>query len=71
MVNGVMTNLELQVLIELLEAERSRLPHEIHHTDARAFKHELCIREQTVERLAERFRQLLADHQTQPANSVT
>lgn len=63
MIEHVMTDLELQLLIELLEAERGRLPHEIHHTDNRDFRHALYVRQRNVERLVERFRQMARDHQ--------
>ncbi len=61
MIEHVMTNRELELLIQLLDTEAQRLPQEIHHTDAWEFKKELQKRLQTIERLTERFRQRLAE----------
>jgi hypothetical protein len=49
---------ELQILTELLESERVKLLVEIRHTDHRAYRDALRRRQEIVEQLAERIRQI-------------
>jgi hypothetical protein len=48
---------EWTLVIDLLEREQQKLPHEIHHTDLRTYRKELVEREQLVNQLLERLRQ--------------
>ena len=58
------TQRELQLVVEVLEAESRQLPSEIHHTDSRQMRSDLRNRRRTVERLIERLR---SDAVEQPA----
>lgn len=58
MIDGILTNRELVLIIELLEAEHKRLLPEIHHTDSRLMRHDLVERARNVERIIERFKQI-------------
>ena len=49
-------NEELQLIIELLESERSELPTEIHHTDTSEYKERLSIRLEIVNGLLEKLK---------------
>ena len=65
MIDGLMTDAELALLVELLEAEREELLPEIHHTEKPAMKDQLHARLRTVDRMIERFQQLQAEKQQQ------
>jgi hypothetical protein len=56
MIDGILTNKELVLIVELLEAEHKRLLPEIHHTDSRLMRHDLVERARAVERIIERFK---------------
>jgi len=51
----LMTDEERELLIELLERERSDLPAEIHHTRTAEVRAQLKLRLATVQRLLERL----------------
>jgi hypothetical protein len=60
MVGHLLTDKELELLVELLEADSRRLAVEARRTDARAMRKELRERLRVVDRLIERFRELQA-----------
>ena len=68
MIDGILTNNELGLLIELLEAEHRRLLPEIHHTDSRAMRKDLVERARSIERIVERFKQ--KQEENHPAEAV-
>ena len=51
MIDGIPTNTELELLLEILEVERRHLLPEIRHTDTREMRAELQVRLRTVGRL--------------------
>jgi hypothetical protein len=61
MIDHLMTDKEVELLLQVLSAEHNRILPEIHHTDSRILRKELVERARTVERLMERFRQREAD----------
>ncbi len=50
-----LTNMELQVLRELLDADYSRIIHEIAKTDTRKMREELKVRETVVKAIMEKL----------------
>ena len=50
-----LTNMELQVLKELLDADYSRIIHEIAKTDTRKMREELKIREELLKGIIEKL----------------
>lgn len=50
-----LSDLEAQIVRELLEREKNALPTERHHTDSKQLKEELRERQTIVTRLIERF----------------
>jgi hypothetical protein len=68
MIDHLMTDKEVDLLLQVLTAEHNRILPEIHHTDSRLLRKELVERARTVERLIERFRQKEAD--AHPASPV-
>jgi hypothetical protein len=52
----MLTDEETDLLVDLLERERSDLPVEIRHTRSSAYRDELRKREDMVDRLLTRFR---------------
>lgn len=60
MVSQVMTDKELDLLTELLEAEAQKLMVETRHTDSREMKKEVRERLRIVDRLVERFKEIKA-----------
>jgi hypothetical protein len=52
----LLSNPELDLILELLEREQKRLPVEIRHTDAHKFRTDLRERLATIESLIERAR---------------
>ena len=63
MIDGILTNKELELLLEILEVERRHLLPEIRHTDTRGMRAELQVRLRTIDRLVERFGEKLAELQ--------
>jgi hypothetical protein len=61
MIDRLMTDTEVEVLLQVLDAEYRRTLPEIHHTDSRMLRRELVERARILERLIERFRQTNAD----------
>jgi hypothetical protein len=57
MIDHVMTDTEVEVLLQVLNAEHTRILPEIHHTDSRMMRRELVERARILERLIERFGQ--------------
>jgi hypothetical protein len=55
MIDNLITNQELELLLEIVESERRRLLPEIRHTDTRLMRTDLQLRLRTIERLIERF----------------
>jgi hypothetical protein len=55
MIDNLFTDKELELLLELLEAESKRLAVGVRHTDAREMRTELRERERTVDRIIERL----------------
>ncbi len=60
MLNRVLTDKELDFIIELLVAESDKLMRETRHTDAREVREEMRERLRTTDRLVERFREIKA-----------
>lgn len=63
MIDHLMTDKEVDLLLQVLTAEHNRILSEIHHTDSRMMRRDLVERARTLERLIERFRQKEADAQ--------
>ena len=61
MIADLLTNQEMELMIEVLDAEHKRLLPEIHHTDARSMRKELVERTRAIERIVERFKEKLED----------
>jgi len=52
----VLSQSEWELVIELLEKERSELPAEVRHTRTSSLRDELRLREQQIDQLLERLR---------------
>lgn len=59
-VGHFLTDSELDLVIDLLQAESKRLSVETRRTDARGLRKEIRERERTVDRIVERFREIRA-----------
>ncbi len=55
----VLTDIEWQIIIDLLEREQAQLPAEIHHAFHREAKQELRLRERTIDELLAKLRTYL------------
>ncbi len=64
MIGHMLTDKELEVLLELLEAESGRLALETRHIDVRSARKEVRERERVMDRLIERFREIKAGNLT-------
>jgi hypothetical protein len=60
MIDHVLTDKELQLVLELLENERKQLLPETRHTDTRSMREALKARLQALDRLIERFHEIQA-----------
>jgi hypothetical protein len=64
MIDPLLTDHETDLVIELLEAESTKLMRETRHTDSRQMREEMQERLRTCDRLVERFRQVKAGETT-------
>jgi hypothetical protein len=64
MMETLVTEKELQLLLELLQNERHELGPEIHHTTSMKVKEELRERMHAVERLIKRLQEHLAEQRS-------
>jgi hypothetical protein len=69
MIDQLMTDKEVELLLQVLTAEHNRILPEIHHTDSRMMRRDLVERARILERLIERFRQAEASAHTPPATT--
>lgn len=60
MVSHLLTDKELELVIEVLEQESQKLSTETRRTDARTLRKEIRERERTVDRIVERLREVKA-----------
>lgn len=58
MIDHLLTDKELDLVLELLEAESRRLLTTTRHTDTRSMRQSIQKRERTVDRLIERFHEI-------------
>jgi hypothetical protein len=52
-----MTDVEVELVLEVLDSEHKRILTEVRHTDSRTLRKELVARARSLERIMERFRQ--------------
>ncbi len=60
MLNHLLTDKEVDFVIELLTAESEKIMRETRHTDARQMREDMRDRMRTADRLVERFREIKA-----------
>ncbi len=60
MIDHVLTDKELETVLELLESESKRLTVETRRTDARELRKQIRERERVIDRLIERFHEMKA-----------
>ena len=56
MIDHLLTDEELELLIEVLDAEHKRLLPEVRHTDSRVLRRQLVGRARALERIIERLK---------------